>query len=165
MEFGVRETKTNLDIEWNGPTDNLCRKLVLSSVSQRNHLKIYLFYPIMPANHVLCLMNRLRQNWFNLVGRSTSGANKAHNAIANHAKDKSLIIEDDILIKILEEIHLDDVASDIDLVAIKNWKTSRRSFSLWAFCFAPDDLDHFLKNAKVNGDVICYGKNGDNDLV
>ena len=164
MEFGVSESGNNVDIIWNGPLEKLCRKLIISSISKLHHMKIYLFFPKMPANHVLSLVGRLRKSWFNSVGRSTNGAAKAMNCLNEILEKDGLITDDEILIKILEKLGLDDVATDLDLIAIKSWQTQSRLNSIWAFCFAPDDLKHFLENVKISTDQICYGRNGDSSL-
>ena len=127
-------------------------------------MKIYLFFPKMPANHVLCLVERLRRCWFSTVGRSTTGATKAMECLKENLNEDSLVTNDNVLIKILEKLELDDVATDLDLVAIKSWQTQSRMNSTWAFCFAPDDLKHFLENVKISKDQICYGRNGDTSL-
>jgi len=164
MEFGIHETKSSLKVDWNGPTEELCRKMIMTSISKKHHLKIFLHYPKMPTNHVLCLFNRIRRSWFENVGRSTNGANKALEALETFLPGDQMTTDDQILIKLLEKINLDDVAEDIDLMAVKKWTEGPRTTSIWAFCFAPDDLDHFLKNVKINNDILCYGRNGDPDL-
>ena len=164
MEFGVSESENNIDIIWNGPLEKLCRKLIICSTSKTHHMKIYLFFPKMPANHVISLAERLRRCWFSTVGRSTTGATKALNGLKENIKEEGLITDDAVLIKVLEKIELDDVATDLDLVAIKSWQTHSRMNSIWAFCFAPDDLQHFLENVKISTDQICYGRNGDTSL-
>lgn len=165
MEFGITETKSNLNIVWNGPLEELCRKLIISSISKTHHMRVYLFYPKMPANHVACLIDRLRRNWFNTVGRSTTGATKARNALNKLQLDQPLITDDAKLLNLLEDLELDDVASDLDLIAVKKWETDARTNSIWAFCFSPDDINHFLTNTKITPDQMCYGRNGDNSLV
>ena len=164
MEFGIRETHRTINITWNGPGETLCRKLVVSSTSQENNVKIHLHYPKMPANHVLCLIGRLRRMWFNTVGRSSTGAMKAHNALKQINLQDGLLTDDAKLIEILEILELDDVAPDLDLMAIKQWETGNRKNSIWSFCFAPDDIEHFLKNVQISNDQMCYGRNGDETL-
>ena len=165
MEFGITETKTNLSIIWNGPLEELCRKMIISSISKIHHMRIYLFYPKMPANHVACLIDRLRKNWFDVVGRSTDGASKAKNTLNKLQLDQPLITDDSKLLTILEDLGLDDVASDLDLIAVKCWESNSRTNSIWAFGFSPDDVDHFLKNVKITTDQMCYGRNGDTSLI
>ena len=164
MEFGISESGKNLDVVWNGPLGNLCRKLTISSMSKQHNMRIYLFFPKMPANHVLCLVERLRRCWFRAVGRSTNGATKAMECL-NEIVTEGLVTDDGLLIQILEKLELDDVATDLDLVAIKSWRTQQRLNSIWAFCFSPDDLEHFLENTKISMDQMCYGRNGDSSLT
>ena len=164
MEFGVTESKSNINMVWNGPLEDLCRKLIISSMSKVHHMRVYLFYPKMPANHVACLVERLRKTWFETVGRSTSGASKAKNALNVIQSDNSLITDDDKLLTVLEELGLDDVAPDLDLIAIKKWDKSTRLNSIWAFSFSPDDTNHFLNNVKITAEQMCYGRNGDSSL-
>ena len=164
MEFGVSESGNNLDIIWNGPLEKLCRKLTISSFSKKHHMKIYLFYPKMPANHVLSLVNRMKNCWFHKVGRSTDGATKAMNCLNEILSEHGLVTNDGTLIEILEKLELDDVATDLDLIAVKSWRTQTRLNSIWAFCFTPDDITHFLENVKISADQMCYGRNGDQSL-
>ena len=164
MEFGIGETKRAINIVWNGPGDTLCKKLVISSVSQENSVKIHLHYPKMPTNHVMCLVGRLRRMWFNTVGRSSTGASKAHDALRQVNMQNELLTADDKLIEILEILGLDDVAPDLDLMAVKKWETENRQNSAWSFCFAPDDFEHFLKHVQISNEQMCYGRNGDEDL-
>ena len=164
MEFGINENQRSIDITWNGPEEKLCRKLVVSSTSQENNVKIYLHYPKMPPNHVLCLIGRLRRMWFTTVGRSSTGAMKAHECLNQVNIPNGLLTEDTKLIEILEILGLDDVAPDLDLMAIKKWQTGNRLNTIWSFCFAPDDIEHFLKNVQISNDQLCYGRNGDETL-
>ena len=89
---------------------------------------------------------------------------KAHESLEQVNMGNQLLTEDDKLIRILEFLELDDVAPDIDLLAVKKWKSESRENSIWAFCFAPDDTDHFLNNVRINNDLLCYGRNGDESL-
>ena len=169
MEFGISEAKFNLNITWNGPTEILCRKLVTSytlksTADTTHHLKLLMFYPRMPTNHVTCILERFRRSWFNKVGIAARGARKAMTALSTISEQDFCVSDDKILIKVMEEIGLDDVATDIDLIAIKKFTIGGKSTSIWAFGFSPDDLGHFLENVRVNGDMMCYGRNGDPDL-
>ena len=161
MEFGINNKKKTIDVVWNGPDEQLCKKLVISSLSQTRSLKIYLFCPKMPTNHTLCLVNRLRRVWNETVGRSSM---KAYESLERVNMGNQLLTEDDKLIQILEFLALDDVAPDIDLLAVKKWESEHRENTIWAFCFAPDDTDHFLNNVRINNDILCYGRNGDDSL-
>ena len=169
MEFGINEAKYNLNITWNGPSEVLCRKLVSAHILQTaaagtHHLKLLMFYPMMPTNHVTCLLERFRRNWCSKVGDAARGARKAVAALSAFPEENVCISDDNTLVKIMEEIRLDDVATDIDLIAIKKFSDGDKTTSIWAFGFSPDNLEHFLENVRVNGDMMCYGRNGDTDL-
>ena len=118
----------------------------------------------MPTNHVSCLVNRFKKAWFTNVGMGKIGVSKALEAVKSTEKTDGIISEDIELIPILENLGLDDVATDIDLIAIKLKTGKRGLFSTWGFAFVPDLTDHFLKNVKISGDTICYGRNGDLSL-
>ena len=164
MEFGVVEKRKTINVTWNGPSEKLCRKIVISSISPSHNLKVYLHYPKMPVNHVMCMIGRLRKAWTNTVGNATAGAEKAHDILEAINTNQKLLTDDEVLVEILEALTLDNIAPDIDLLAIKKWNTGERMNSIWAFCFAPDDIDHFLKNVRVSDEQLCYGRNGDLSL-
>ena len=165
MEFEIGICDKNIEIEWNGPTEKLCRKVIITSLSKSHHMRVYLFYPKMPTNHVICLINRLKRVWLDKIGQSTEGASKALATLDKFIHEPELITDDSTLIGILEDLGLDDVATDLDLLAVRKWKSRERMNTNWAFGFSPDLLDHFLTNMKLNGELICYGRNGDEALL
>ena len=119
MEYSYVETNSTVDVIWNGPSEELCKKLVISGHTQKHHMKIYLFYPKMPTNHVSCLVNRFKHAWHTNVGIGKTGVSKALTAIDSVGKTDGIVSEDMDLVPILEHLELDDVAPDIDLIVIK----------------------------------------------
>ena len=164
MEFGFEETKNSINIVWNGPFENLCRKLIMTGHTREHQIKVYLSYPKMPTNHVICLINRFRKAWENSVGDGNEAVAKTLEALKIINNDTEVITSDDNLIAILEFLGLDNVGADLDLIAIKKIEAKGKIRSVWGFAFSPDETDHFLNNVKINGDYLCYGRNGDESL-
>ena len=164
MEFRISRNRSKFDLEWNGPVENLRQRTIISSISRSHHMKVLLFLPLMPTNHTLCVLARLRRNWWSTVGKTSTGARKALKAIEKHNITNGLTTDDSTLINLLEELTLDDVGSDLDLIAVDKRSRGSRITVTWIFCFSPDDISHFIENARVNKETICYGRNGDNSL-
>ena len=164
MEYSYIETDSSVDVIWNGPSEEMCKKLVITGRTEEHHMKIFLFYPKMPTNHVSCLIKRFQLAWKTNVGIGKKGTIKAFEALKSVEKSDGIIFDNNDLIPILEYLELDDVAVDLDLIAIKLKQRQQGITSIWGFAFVPDLTDHFLKNVKINGDTICYGRNGDLSL-
>ena len=164
MEFHISESGRKISIDWNGPVDLAHNRTITTSISRAHKMKILLFLPKMPTNHMLCMVRRLRKNWSNSVGLASRGSRKALTTVKKYIHQDKIETDDAILIQILEELTLDDVGTDLDLIAVKKKTEAHRISSTWIFAFAPDDLSHFIDNSRIHQETLCYGRNGDNDL-
>ena len=164
MEFHISRNRSKFNVEWNGPVEELQQRTIITSISRAHHMKVLLFLPHLPTNHTLCMLARLRRNWWSAVGKTSMGARKAFKAIEKHNIENGLTTDDAVLIELLEELTLDDVGSDLDLVAVDKRSRGSRTTITWIFSFSPDDISHFIENARIDKETICYGRNGDNSL-
>ena len=165
MEFRLSEHRHRVVIEWNGPVEPLGRKLISSHVSRLVNLKVYFYYPRMPTNHTICLFSRMKKIWLDKVGQDYLAARKILDAAEKMPNENKLFYDDETLISFLEDLSLDDVGADLDLIGVRKRVKGLRTYVECYFGFSPDDVEHFISNMIIRNDTLCYGRNGDIDLV
>ena len=161
MEYYVGQERRRLVVEWNGSDVDLVKTTLIRHNSRSMQYKIQLYLPRMPNNHALCMKRRLRRSWEASCGLGASSARKIGSVIRKLHVGNGLHVHDDILVPLLEELALDDVAIDIDLIGYHQSGPVGRRRVCFLFGFYPDNIAHYLNNAVFGRDSINYGRNGD----
>ena len=164
MEYFVGMVGRRLVVDWNGTDFDMQRSIVYHRNSRPLHVKMYLYLPKMPVNHVLCLVRRLKRKIGSCIGLEATAMRNLGARIRNVGLTDGLHVRDDALLPLMEQLGLDDVASDLDLVGYYQKRVRGQLKSVFVFGFSPDDLDHYLKNSMVRGELMNYGRNGDISL-
>ena len=118
----------------------------------------------MPVSHVLCLVRRLKRKILECIGQGSNAMRSLSARVRNVGLSDGLHVRDDALLPLLEQLGLDDVATDLDLIGYYQKRVRGQLKSVFVFGFSPDDLDHYLKNSMVRGEMMNYGRNGDVSL-
>ena len=164
MEYYIEMTDRRLVVDWNGTDFDLQRSVVFHKNSRPIHVKMYLYLPKMPVNHTLCMVRRLKRKINVCVGSGGNAMRNLRARIRNIGLTDGLHIRDDALLPLLEQLGFDDVASDLDLIGYYQKRVRGQLKSVFVFGFSPDDLEHYLNNSMVRGEMMNYGRNGDTSL-
>ena len=161
MEYYIAMNGRRLVVEWNGSDVDLVKTTLIRHNSRSMQYKIQLYLPRMPNNHALCMKRRLRRSWEASCGLGAPSARKISSVIRKLHIGNGLHIHDDVLVPLLEELSLDDIAVDIDLIGYYQSGTVGRRRTCFLFGFYPDNIAHYLNNAVFGRESINYGRNGD----
>ena len=164
MEYYLGLERRRLVVEWNGSEGGLVRTTLIRYVSRSITYKVQICLPRMPVNHSICMRRRLRRAWVSACGEGAAAARKISAVVRRLRLSNGLKVSDDVLVQLLEDLGLDNVAADIDLVGYHQSGSFNRRSLLFVFGFYPDDSAHYLNMTVIGRDSINYGRNGDLSL-
>ena len=164
MEYYIEMAGRRLVVDWNGTDFDMQRNVVFHRNSRPIHVKMYLYLPKMPVSHALCLNRRLKRRITTCIGLGNTAMRSFNTRVRNVGLVDGLHVRDDALLPLLEQLGFDDVATDLDLIGYYQKRVRGQLKSVFVFGFSPDDLDHYLKNSMVRGEMMNYGRNGDTSL-
>lgn len=161
MEYYVGLDRRRLVVEWNGSEVDLIKTTLVRYVSRSVQYKVQIYLPRMPNNHAFCMKRRLRRVWEMGCGSGAAAARKIGLMVRRLQIQNGLHISDDVLVPVLEELSLDDVAVDLDMIGYYQSGSNGGRRVIFLFGFYPDNLAHYLNHVNFGRDSINYGRNGD----
>ena len=153
--------RRRLAVEWNGSIVDLVKVTLVRYLSRSLQIKVHLYLPRMPVSHAVCMRRRMRRAWEAACGTGAASARKIQSMIRNLRLSNGLHVNDNLLVPILEDLTLDDVAADTDLIGYYQSGSVARRRVVFLFGFFPDNVTHYLNTVVVGRDSINYGRNGD----
>ena len=153
-----------LVVDWNGTEFGLNRGIIFHRNSRPLHIKMYLYLPKMPVSHTLCPNRRLKRKINDCIGSGNGAMRSLNSRIRSVGLTDGLHIRDDALIPLMEQLGLDDVAVDLDMVGYYQRQVRGQLKCVFIFGFCPDNLNHYLEQSMIRGELLNYGPNGDLSL-